>query len=222
MPDRRRQRERQGACRRQGRSRHHPRRSRRAEECAGGGDAAQERRGALGAAGRERQGQEVRPEDHQDSASSPDTASASIGRTQANVNLLKVILKQYARRSGQGRDRSVPSHRGRRRRPQPEGRRLSGRRTGQQQDHRGCHRRIDARRRYADLPRDRFRRGDRAEPPDVRGVRNSRRRLRRLARPGRRTRSRRSASRTISWRAKALSESTVAAFTRQLFAIRQR
>ena len=38
---------------------------------------------------------------------------------------------------------------------------------------------------------------------------------------GRRTRSRPSASRTTSWRAEALSETTVAAFTRQLFAVRQ-
>ena len=42
------------------------------------------------------------------------------------------------------------------------------------------------------------------------------------ARPtGPTTRSRRSASRTTSWRVKALSESTIAAFTRQLFAVRQ-
>ena len=109
-----------------------------------------------------------------------------VGRTQANVNLLKVILQQYGVDPGQGRDRPVSGQRGRRRHPQPEGGRLSRRRTGQQQDHRGCDRRIDARRRHADIPRDRFGRGDRAEPSDLRGVRNSRRRLWRLARPARR------------------------------------
>ena len=74
--DRRRQRKRAGAGRRQGRSRHHPRRSRSAEECASGGDAAQECRGAVGAAGR--QGSRARRPRRRSprSRSSPDTASA--------------------------------------------------------------------------------------------------------------------------------------------------
>ena len=108
-----------------------------------------------------------------------------VGRTPANVNLLKVILQQYGVDPGQGRDRAVPGQRSRRRDPQPEGRCLSRRRPRQQQDHRGRDRGIDARRRHADLPRDRFGRGDRAEPPGLRGRRNSRRRLWRLARPAR-------------------------------------
>ena len=40
-------------------------------------------------------------------------------------------------------------------------------------------------------------------------------------RPGRMTRSKRSASATLSWRKKVLSETTVAAFFRQLYAVRQ-
>ena len=109
-----------------------------------------------------------------------------VGRTQANVDLLKVILQQYGVDPGQGRDRSVSDQRGRGRHPQPEGGRLSRRGSGQQQDHRRGDRCVDARRRRADLPRDRFGRSDRAKPSDVRGVRNSRRRLWRLARPARR------------------------------------
>ena len=183
--DRRRHRERRGAGRRQGRSRHHPRRSRRAEKRAGRGDAAQERRGAVGAAAGEGQGQESRPEDHQDSAAR--RTPRRRGRPHpGQCQFAQGDPAAIRRRSGQGRDRSVSGQRGRRGDPQPEGGRLSRRRTGQQQDHRGCDRGIDARRRHADLPRDRFGRGDRAEPSDLRGVRNSRRRLRRLARPARR------------------------------------
>ena len=160
-------RERRALGRRQGRSRHHPRRSRRAEERTGRGDAAQERRGAVGAAGHKGQRQEGRQRRSPKSRSLPATASASSAAPQANVNLLKVILQAIRRRSGQGRDRSISGQRGGGRHPQPEGRRLSRRRTRQQQDHDGCDRGIDARRRHADLPGDRFRRGDRAKPSSV-------------------------------------------------------
>ena len=37
-----------------------------------------------------------------------------VGRTQANVNLLKVILRQYGVDPGKGRDHPVPRQRGRR------------------------------------------------------------------------------------------------------------
>ena len=90
-----------------------------------------------------------------------------VGRTQANVNLLKVILAAIRRRPEQGRDRPVPGQRSRGRHPQPEGGCLSCRRTDQQQDHRGRDRGIDARWRHADFPRDRFGRGDCAEPPGI-------------------------------------------------------
>ncbi len=69
--------ERQPARRRQGRSRHHQGRPRCAEERAGRGDAAQERRGAVGAAGQSRP-RERRPRPpSRKSASSPGAASAS-------------------------------------------------------------------------------------------------------------------------------------------------
>ena len=149
----------------------------------------------------EGQRQEGRPEDHQNRAARrtphrrrrphPGQCQSAQGDPAA-----------IRRRSGQGRDRSVSGHRSRRRDPQPEGRCLSRRRTGQQQDHRGCDRRIDARRRHADLPRDRFGRGDRAEPsrstrpPKFPPAPSA-------ARPtGPRKRSRRSASRTTSSRAR--------------------
>ena len=74
--DRRRPAERQGAGGGQSRSRHHPGRSRSAEECPGRGDAAQERRGAVGAAGGKGQRQEGGAEDHEDRRSFPGTASA--------------------------------------------------------------------------------------------------------------------------------------------------
>ncbi len=90
-----------------------------------------------------------------------------VGRTQANVNLLKVILQQYGVDPGQGRDHPVPGQRGRRRHPQPEGGRLSRGRPGQQQDHRGCDRGLDARRRHAEIPGDRSGGRDRAEPPGL-------------------------------------------------------
>ena len=109
-----------------------------------------------------------------------------VGRTQANVNLLKVILQQYGVDPGQGRDRSVSGQRGCGGHPQPKCGRLSRRRPGQQQDHHRGDCGIDARRRCADLPCDRFGRGNRAEPSQLRSVRHPRRRLRRLARPARR------------------------------------
>jgi hypothetical protein len=68
LPDRQRKRKCPGACRGQGRPRHHPRRPRRAEERASGRHAAQERRRALGAAPGQGQGQEGAAEDHQDRA----------------------------------------------------------------------------------------------------------------------------------------------------------
>ena len=92
-----------------------------------------------------------------------------VGRTQANVNLLKVILQQYGVDPGKVEIVQFPAARGRGRHPQPEGGCLSRRRTRQQQDHRGGDRGIDQRWRHADLPRDRFGRGDRAKPSDVRG-----------------------------------------------------
>ncbi len=128
--------------------------------------------------------QEVRPEDHQNSAARR-TPRRCRRPHRGQCQFAQGHPPSVWRRSGQGRHRSISGHRGRGRHPQPEGGRLSRRRTGQQQDHRGCHQRIDARRRYADIPRDRFRRGDRAEPPGLRGIRNSRRRLRRLARQAR-------------------------------------
>ena len=72
----------------------------------------------------------------------------------------------------------------------------------------------------SDLPRDRFGGSDRAKPSGLRGLRNSRRRLRRPpAKPEEEVK-------TISFShhivaRKGVPESTVAAFTRQLFAIRQ-
>ena len=200
--DRRRRRERPGARRRQGRSRHHPRRSRRAEKRAGRGDAAQERRGAVGAPDRQGQGQEGRPEDHQDRAAR--RAPHRRGRPHPGQRQsAQGDPAAIRRRSRQGRDRAVSGQRGRGGHPQPEGGRLSRRRSGQQQDHRGCDRGIDTRRRRADLPRDRFGRGDRAEPsrstrpPKFPPAPSA-------ARPtGPTTRSRPSASRTTSSRAKA-------------------
>ena len=179
--DRWRHRQRAGACRRQGRSRHHSRRSRRAEKCPGRGDAAQERRGAVGAAAGEGQGQEIRPEDHQN----PAARRTPHRRRRPHPGQCQSAQGDPAaiwRRSEQGRDRSVSGQRSRGSDPQPEGGCLSRRRTGQQQDHRRCDRGVDARRRHADLPRHRFGRGDRAKPSDLRGLRNSRRRVRRLAR----------------------------------------
>ena len=92
--DRWRHRERQGAGRRQGRSRHHPRRSRCAEERAGRGDAAQERRGAVGAAAGKGKGKKAGPKITKIAQLAGHRVGV-VGRTQANVNLLKVILQQY-------------------------------------------------------------------------------------------------------------------------------
>ena len=67
-----------------------------------------------------------------------------VGRTPANVNLLKVILQQYGVDPAKVDIVQFPATEARRRDPQPEGRRLSRRRAGQQQDHRGCDRGLDA------------------------------------------------------------------------------
>ena len=174
-----------GAGRRQGRSRGHPRRSRGAEERPGGGDVAQERRGAVGAATGKGQGQEGRSEDHQDTAA----RRAPRRRGRAHPGQCQSAQGDPAairRRSQQGRYRSVSGQRSRRGDPQPEGGRLSRRRPGQQQGHRGRDLGIDPRWRHADFPRHRFGGSDRAKPSDVRGLRNSGRRLRRLARQARR------------------------------------
>ena len=167
----------------QGRSRDHPRRSRRAQECAGRGDAAQERRGAVGAARQQGQGQgqESRTQDHQDHAARR-TSHRRRRPHRGQCQFAQGDPGAIRRRSGQGRDRPVPGHRSRRRHSQPEGGCLSRGRTGQQQDHHGCDRGFDARRRHADLPRDRFGRSDCAKPSGLRGIRNSRRHLRRRAR----------------------------------------
>ena len=94
-----------------------------------------------------------------------------VGRTPANINLLKVILQQYGVDPGQGRYRPVSGHRNRGCDQKPEGGRLSRRRPGQQQDHRRRDRRLDPRRRHADFPRHRYRRSDRAKPSELRGCR---------------------------------------------------
>jgi len=90
----RRHRKRLRAGRRQGRSRHHPRRSRGAEKRAGRGDAAQECRGAVGAAARQGQRQESGAKITKIAQLSGARSALSAARP-ANINLLKVILQQY-------------------------------------------------------------------------------------------------------------------------------
>ena len=81
-----------------------------------------------------------------------------VGRTQANVNLLKVILQQYGVDPGKVEIVQFPAPRSRGSHPQSEGGCLSRRRTRQQQDHRRCDRGIDQGWRHADVPRHRFER----------------------------------------------------------------
>ncbi len=67
-----------------------------------------------------------------------------VGRTPANVNLLKVILQQYGVDPAKVEIVQFPASEARRGDARPEGRCLSRRRAGQQQDHRGGDRGIDA------------------------------------------------------------------------------
>ena len=108
-----------------------------------------------------------------------------VGRTQANVNLLKVILQQYGVDPAKVEIIQFPANEAAEAIKRPEGRRLSRGRPRQQQDHGRRDRGFGQGRRHADLPRDRFRGRDRAEPSGLRSVGNSRRHLWRLARPAR-------------------------------------
>ena len=143
-----------------------------------------------------------------------------VGRTPANVNLLKLILQQYGVDPAKVEDRPVPGQRGRGRHPQPEGRCLSRGGSGQQQDHlrtRSLRRPTTAARRsfWRSIRRRRLRRTIRPMklpkfPPGRLAARR--------ASPKRK--SRRSVSRTTSWPAKACRKRPLPP-TRQLFAIRQ-
>ena len=117
-----------------------------------------------------------------------------IGRTQANVTLLRVILKE----SGINPDKVTVSQFatdkiGEMARD-PDDRRLHGGRPAQEQDHRGRDRGDGCGPRRAEIPADRRRRSDREEEPDLRIRGNSRQHLRLLAGSGRKTRSIRSPS----------------------------
>ena len=168
---------------------------------------------------RQSQGQKDRPEDHQNSAAcrTPHRRRRPHpGQCQSAEGDPAAIW----RRSGQGRDRAVSGQRGRGGHPQPEGGRLSRRRTGQQQDHHRGDRGVDTDGgaptflaidsaeaiaqnhpvyEASDIPAGAF--GGSPDRPDdeVKTI---------------------SFSHHIVAR-KELSDSTVAAFTRQLFAIRQ-
>ena len=109
-----------------------------------------------------------------------------VGRTQANVNLLKVILQQYGVDPGKVEIVQFPANEAAEAiRNQKADAYLAAGPVNSKITADAINA-IDARRRNADVPRDRFGRGDRAKPSDVRGLRNSRRRLRRLARQARR------------------------------------
>ena len=126
-----------------------------------------------------------------------------VGRTQANVNLLKVILQQYGVDPAKVEIVQFPATEAAEaiRNQKADAYLAAG--PGQQQDHRGRDRGIDARRRNADLPRDRFGRGDRPKPSGLRGRPKFPPAPSAARRPGPRKRSRPSASPTTSSRAKA-------------------
>ena len=117
-----------------------------------------------------------------------------IGRSQSNVNLLRLILQQYG----------VPADKVEivQFAPAEVNEAIRGNKAdafiavgpGQQPDHHRCDRSDGARRRRADLPADRSRRLDRKQISGLRRHRDRRRRVRRRARRGRRRASRRSAS----------------------------
>ena len=144
-----------------------------------------------------------------------------IGRTQANVNLLKVILRQYGVDPAKVDDRAVLDHRGRRGDQEPEGRCVSSR--------------PDRSTARSPPTRSPPRRAMAARRPSSRSIRPTRsRRTIRLyeaseipagafggspARPDDEVKTISFSHHIVARRG--LSEATVAAFTRQLFAVRQ-
>ncbi len=86
-----------------------------------------------------------------------------IGQTDANVTLLRVILKQFRRQSRQGRGDAIRRQPDRRNGARYDARCLHGGRPARQQDHRGRDRRDGRRTGRAEIPADRRFRGNRRE-----------------------------------------------------------
>ena len=128
------------------------------------------RRGAVGATRGQDQGQEGRAHDHENRPArrtSHRRRRPHRGQRQSAQGDPAAIR----RRSGKGRDHPVPRQRGGRGDPSPEGRRLSRRRSGQQQDHDGRDRglRATAARRHSSrsIRRRRLRRPSRYEASEI-------------------------------------------------------
>jgi hypothetical protein len=142
-----------------------------------------------------------------------------VGRTDANVNLLKVILRQYGVDQARSRSSSFRPTRPPKPSVNQKGGCLSRGRSGQQQDHRGRDRGLDARRRHAEIPRDRLGRSDAQNHPPTRLPKSPPEHLaaRREARGGGQDHQLRASHRGAQGRFGI----DGGAFTRQLFAIRQ-
>ena len=108
-----------------------------------------------------------------------------VGRTQANVNLLKVILQQYGVDPAKVEIVQFPANEAAEaiRNQKADAYLAAG--PVNSKITADAIAASDARRRHAEIPRDRFGRGDCAEPSRLRGFRNSRRHIRRRAEPAR-------------------------------------
>jgi len=189
-----------------------------AEECAGRGNAAQERRGAVVPPAVKIKGKKSAPAITKIGQLTGRRIGV-VGRTDANINLLKVILRQYGVDPAKVEIVQFPPTRP----PRPFVTRRRtlisppARSTARSRPTRSPPPRATA---HAEIPRDRFGRGDRAESSRLRGLRNPGRNIWQCAEPAEEEIKTISFSHHIVAR-RGIAESTIAIFTRQLFAIRQ-